>query len=97
MVCDIYILGEGDNNPHLNRSEKLKHNFAINLTPSSATHNEEGTPHSQLPPEEQRAWAPPLVPQLLHPALSASTFPSLDLFTLLILLFFLSFGLPRWC
>lgn len=64
---------------HTKWSEKLRHNFAINLTTSSATHNGEGTPHSQLPSEEQRAWAPPLVPQLLCPALSASAFPSLDL------------------
>ena len=77
---------------HTKWSEKLRHNFAINLTPSSATHNGEGTPHSQLPSEEQRAWAPPLVPQLLCPALSASAFPSLDLFTSLLLLFLLILG-----
>ena len=77
---------------HTKWSEKLKHNFAINLTPSSATHNGEGTPHSQLTPEEQRSWAPPLVPQHLCPALSALTFPSLDLFTSVLLLFLFILG-----
>ena len=48
-----------DTATHTKWSEKLKHNFAINLTPRSAIHDGEGTPHSQLPPEEQRAWAPP--------------------------------------
>ena len=46
--------------------------------PSTATHNREGTPHYQLPPEERRVWTPHLVSQLLRPVFPASTITNLD-------------------
>lgn len=35
-----------------NGQERLRHNLAINFTPSTATHNREGIHKSQLLPEE---------------------------------------------